>query len=118
MKPAVPSAVPYPDMRSWQRLGVELWGQRSRRFNRYAEPRGKAESASTKADRSQGWMGTTNTCERLRTRRNVYRAKCAEWLEPKGTRQGMAFVLWAIMDTNAAGAQDGSAPSGNSCGTG
>jgi hypothetical protein len=31
MKPAVPSAVPYPDMRSWQRLGVKLRGQRSRR---------------------------------------------------------------------------------------
>jgi len=29
-----------------------------------------------------------------------------------------SFVLWTIMDTNAAGAQDGSAPSGNSCGTG
>lgn len=63
-------------------------------------------------------MGTTNTCERPQKRRNVYRAKCADRLEPKGTRQGMVFVLWTIMDRNAAGAQDGSAPSGNSCGTG
>ncbi len=31
MKPVVPSTVPYPDMRSWQRLGVKLWGQRSHR---------------------------------------------------------------------------------------
>ena len=31
MKPVVPSTVPYPDMRSWQRLGVKLWRQRSHR---------------------------------------------------------------------------------------
>ncbi len=29
-----------------------------------------------------------------------------------------SFVLWTLMDMIAAGAQDGSAPSGNSCGTG
>jgi hypothetical protein len=44
----------YPDMRSWQRLGVELRGQRNRRVIRYAKPRGKAESASTKAERNKG----------------------------------------------------------------
>jgi hypothetical protein len=31
MKPVVPSTVPYPDMRSRQRLGVKLWGQCSHR---------------------------------------------------------------------------------------
>lgn len=31
MKPAVPSAVPYPDMLSRQQLGVKLWGQCNRR---------------------------------------------------------------------------------------
>jgi hypothetical protein len=30
-KPIVPSIVPYPDMRGWQRLGVKLWGQCSHR---------------------------------------------------------------------------------------
>jgi hypothetical protein len=33
-------------------------------------------------------MGTTNTCERPRKRRNVRQAKRADRLEPKGMRQG------------------------------
>ena len=36
----------------------------------------------------------------------------------KGRAKVWSSALWTIMDTNAAGAQDGSAPSGNSCGTG
>lgn len=63
-------------------------------------------------------MGTTNVRERPQKRRNVRQAKRADRLEPNGTRPGMVFVLWTIMDTQAAGAQDGFAPSGNSCGTG
>jgi hypothetical protein len=31
MKPVVPSTVPYPDMRGWQRPGVKLRRQRSHR---------------------------------------------------------------------------------------
>ena len=50
-KPVVPSTVPYPDMRSWQQLGVKLWGQCNRQLIRYANPRGEAKSASTKVER-------------------------------------------------------------------
>ena len=58
---------------------------------RYAEPRGNAESASTKVERSKGWMGTTNECERPRKRRNARQAKRADRLEPKGMRRGMVL---------------------------
>ncbi len=50
MKPAVPSAVPYPDMLSRQQLGVKL-GDNVTADLRYANPRGTAESASTRAER-------------------------------------------------------------------
>ena len=36
-------------------------------------------------------MGTTNTCERPRKRRNVRQAKRADRLEPKGMRQGVVL---------------------------
>ena len=44
-------------------------------------------------------MGTTNVRERPQKRRNVRQAKRADRLEPNGTRPGMVFVLWTIMDT-------------------
>jgi len=39
-------------------------------------------------------------------------------LNQKVCGKAWSSVLWTTMDIIAAGAQDGSAPSGNSCGTG
>ena len=63
-------------------------------------------------------MGTTNVSERPQKRRNVRQAKRADRLEPKGTRQGMGLRLLDHHGPNAVGEEDGSAPLGDSCGTG
>lgn len=44
--------------------------------------------------------------------------KVLKGLNQKVCGKARSFVLWTVMDMIAAGAQDGSAPSGNSCGTG
>ena len=118
MKPAVPSAVPYPDMRSWQRLGVKLWGKRSRRAT--GTPSREARRnlpARRRRGARDGWVRPTH----VNVRESVVmsdKPNVLTGLNQKVCGKARSFVLWTVMDTIAAGAQDGSAPSGNSCGTG
>ena len=88
MKPAVPSAVPYPDMRSWQRLGVKLRGKRSRRVT--GTPSREARRnlpARRRRGARDGWVRPTH----VNVRESVVmsdKPNVLTRLEPKGMRQG------------------------------
>jgi hypothetical protein len=81
---------PYPDMRSWQRLGVKLREQRNRRISGTPSREAKRNlPARRRRGTRDGWVRLTHV-NVLRCR-NVRQAKRAERLEPKGRRQSMVI---------------------------
>jgi hypothetical protein len=81
---------PYPDMRSWQRLGVKLRGQRNRRVSGTPsrEARRNLPARRRRGTRDERVRPTHVNVLRCR---NVRQAKSAERLEPKGRRQSMVI---------------------------